>query len=262
MSNVPEPRRASCLQLSLRWLPLILICGAMALVYALGWHQSITLERIATHRATLKAFLSDHAVLAPFLYVCLYVCAIALSLPIGFVLTLAGGLLFGWLLGGVCAVVGATIGATIIFLAARSSLGEALGEKAGPWLIKLREGFKDNALSYMLFLRLVPVFPFLLVNLAPAVLGVPLNVYVIGTALGIIPGTFAIASAGAGLDSIIAAAQAEYTACVAARGADLCKLKIHASSLATKELLIAVILGFVALTPVAYKKWRARQESG
>jgi uncharacterized membrane protein YdjX (TVP38/TMEM64 family) len=240
-------------------LPLILICVAMALVYVLGWHQYVTLERIATHRTSLKAFLADHGLLAPLLYVCLYVVAIALSLPVGLVLTLAGGLLFGWLLGGLCAVVGATIGATIIFMAARSSLGEALGEKAGPWLTKLREGFKDNALSYMLFLRLVPVFPFWLVNLAPAVLGVPLKIYVMGTALGIIPGTFAIASAGAGLDSIIASAQAEHDTCLAVRGPELCSLKIHASSLATRELLIAVVLGCVALVPIAYKKWRMRE---
>lgn len=263
MSSVPEPTRISGRHASLaRWVPLLLICLAMVLAYALGWHKYVTLERIATHRAVIKAFLTDHALLAPLLYVCLYVVAIALSLPIGLVLTLTGGLLFGWLLGGVCAVVGATVGATIIFLAARSSLGEALGEKAGPWLTKLREGFKDNALSYMLFLRLVPIFPFWLVNLAPAVLGVPLKVYVLGTVVGILPGTFAIASAGAGLDSIIAAAQAEFDACVATRGAALCKFEIHAGSLATRELLIAAVLGFVALVPVAYKKWRMRQAGG
>jgi len=259
MPSTPEPNQITGRLANLtRWVPLLLICLAMGLVYALGWHRYVTLEQIATHRAALKAFLADHAILAPLLYVSLYVVAISLSLPTGLVLTLTGGLLFGWLLGGLCAVVGATIGATIIFLAARSSLGEALGEKAGPWLTKLREGFKDNALSYMLFLRLVPVFPFWLVNLAPAVLGVPLKVYVIGTVLGIIPGTFAIASAGAGLDSIIASAQAEYDACVAARGVDLCKLEIHAGSLATRELLIAVVLGFVALIPVVYKTWRVR----
>ena len=92
---------------------------------------------------------------------------------------------------------------------------------------KLREGFKEEALSYLLFLRLVPAFPFWFVNIAPAILGVPLRTYVIATFFGIIPATFAFSSAGAGLDSIIVAAKSEYSACVAANGAHACKLMIH-----------------------------------
>lgn len=251
----PPPANRTAL---VRWLPLLVICAATALVVAMGWHRQLTLERIVVHRAALKELLANNAAAAPLAYVAVYATAIALSLPVGLVLTLVGGLLFGWLFGGLCAVTGATIGATIIFLAARSSLGEALGEKAGPWLLKLREGFKENALSYLLFLRLVPIFPFWLVNLAPAVLGVPLGTYVLGTFIGIIPGTFAIASAGAGLDSIIAAAQVEYAACIATNGADACKLTINAGSLATRELLIAALLGLVALVPIAFKKWKMR----
>ena len=239
-----------------RWAPLILIAAAMALVIGMGWHEHLTLERIVIHRALLKKYLAENAVIAPLLYITLYIIVIALSLPAGLVLTLAGGLLFGWFLGGLMAVVSATVGATIIFLAARSSLGEALGEKAGPWLQKLREGFKENALSYLLFLRLVPVFPFWLVNLAPAVLGVPLGTYVLGTFIGIIPGTFAIASAGAGLDSVIAAAAQQHMECVAVKGPDACELKIDAGALATKELMIAALLGLVALVPIAIKKWK------
>ena len=125
-----------------------------------------------------------------------------------------------------------------------------LSARAGPWLAKLSDGFKKDALSYLLFLRLVPAFPFWFVNMAPAVLGVPLKTYVIGTFFGIIPATFAFASAGAGLDSVVAAAKAEYAACVAAKGAGVCKLNIHASSLVTKELMLALLLlGLVALIP-------------
>lgn len=228
----------------------------MALVIGMGWHQHLTLERIVLHRALLKQYLAENAIIAPLFYMTLYIVVVALSLPAGLVLTLTGGLLFGWFLGGLMAVFSATVGATIIFLAARSSLGEALGEKAGPWLQKLRDGFKENALSYLLFLRLVPLFPFWLVNLAPAVLGVPLGTYMLGTFIGIIPGTFAIASAGAGLDSVVAAAAHQHAVCVAAKGADACELKIDAGSLATKELLIAALLGVVALAPIAIKKWK------
>jgi uncharacterized membrane protein YdjX (TVP38/TMEM64 family) len=190
--------------------------------------------------------------------VLIYVCAVALSLPGGLILTATSGLLFGWFLGGLAAVVGATLGATILFLVARTAIGEVLTSRAGPWLTKLREGFKDDALSYLLFLRLVPAFPFWLVNIAPAVLGVPLRTYVIATFFGIIPATFAFAAAGAGLDSIIAAAKAEHAQCVAQKGAAACKLSIQASSLVTKELVLALaMLGVVALIPIAVKKWRS-----
>ncbi len=134
----------------------------------------------------------------------------------------------------------ATAGATIVFLIARTAVGETFSARAGPWLAKLSDGFKEEALSYMLFLRLVPAFPFWFVNIAPAVLGVPFRTYVIGTFLGIIPATFAFASAGAGLDSVVMAAKNEHAACVALKGADACKLKIHASSLLTKELILAL----------------------
>jgi len=242
-----------------RWMPLIGLAAITALVLGMGWHRQLTLENIALHRHTLKSFLAAHSVLAPLIYATVYAAVVALSLPGGLVLTLTGGLLFGCLIGGLLAVLAATTGATVVFLIARSSLGDTLTLKAGPWLAKLRTGFQKDALSYLLFLRLVPAFPFWLVNLAPALLGIPLRTYVIGTFIGILPGTFAFASAGAGLDSIIAAAEAEHAACVAAKGEALCKLHINASSLVTKELLLAfVLLGLIALIPMVLKRWRAR----
>jgi uncharacterized membrane protein YdjX (TVP38/TMEM64 family) len=190
-------------------------------------------------------------------YIAIYALLVALSLPCGLIMSAAGGLLFGWLLGGLAAMVGATLGATIVFLIARTAVGDTLNQRAGPWLAKLSEGFQKDALSYLLFLRLVPAFPFWFVNIAPAILGVPLKTYVIATFFGIIPATFAFAAAGAGLDSIMAAAMAEHAECVARKGAAACRLSVHASSLVTKELVLAfVLLGIVALIPVALKKWR------
>jgi uncharacterized membrane protein YdjX (TVP38/TMEM64 family) len=240
-----------------RFWPLIAVAAAMAVVFWLGGHELLTLEYIATKRDRFHGFLAEHYFLALLTFVLIYATAVTLSIPCGLVLTVAGGMLFGWLAGGIAAVVGATTGATIIFLIARTTVGEALNERLGPWVGKLREGFRENALSYMLFLRLVPAFPFWLVNIAPALLGVPLPTYVIGTILGIIPATFAFASAGAGLDSVVMAAKKDYAVCVARNGLDACKLKIHASSLLTKELVLAfVLLGLVALVPVGLKIWR------
>lgn len=240
-----------------RFGPLIVVTIAMAGVFALGAHEQFTLEGVVAQRDRFHTFLDDHRTLAIFIYVVLYAVAVALSVPGGLILTVAGGLLFGWLWGGLAAVVGASTGATIVFLVARSAAGEALAERVGPWMGKLSEGFKEEALSYMLFLRLVPAFPFWFVNIAPALLGVPLRTYVIGTILGIIPATFAFASAGAGLDSVVLAAKQNHAACVAVKGADACKMKIHLGSLLTKELILAlVLLGFVSLIPVALKRWR------
>lgn len=242
-----------------RFGPVAVIGVVMVLVFMLEWHREITLTNIVALRDRFHHVLDAHRVLAVLVYILVYVCAAALSVPGGLALTATGGLLFGWFLGGLAAVVGATIGATVLFLIARSALGDTLTARAAPWMAKLRAGFKDEALSYLLFLRLVPAFPFWFVNIAPAILGVPLKTYVVATFFGIIPATFAFAAAGAGLDSVIVAAKAEYMACVAQKGAGACKLTIHASSLVTKQLLLAlVLLGFVALIPIVLKKWRNR----
>lgn len=245
-----------------RWAPLAAVVLLMALAFAMGWHHYLTFKTIGTNYEALKAFIAANLAAALAMYVLAYVVVVALSLPGGLVMTVTGGLLFGWLVGTLAAVVGATIGATLIFLIARSSLGETLAARAGPWLGRLREGFKENALSYLLFLRLVPVFPFWLVNLAPALLGVSLRTYVIGTAIGIIPATIAFSVAGAGLGSVVEAQNELYAACLAIGPADpeaACPYRIDLSALVTQELLAAfALLGLVALIPVIYKRWSKR----
>jgi uncharacterized membrane protein YdjX (TVP38/TMEM64 family) len=229
----------------------------MGLVLALGWHDHLTIENVVEQRDRFHSVLAAHPVFSVLAYMAVYIMAVALSLPGGLILTVAGGLLFGPVVGGLAAVLAATIGATAVFLIARTAVGESFSKRAGPWMAKLGAGFREEALSYMLFLRLVPAFPFWFVNIAPAVLGVPLRTFVIGTFLGIIPATFAFATAGAGLDSVVIAAKEAYASCVALKGAHVCKMTIHASSLLTEELILAlVLLGLVALIPVALKRWR------
>jgi uncharacterized membrane protein YdjX (TVP38/TMEM64 family) len=245
-----------------RWLPLIGLAGVGVLVVAMGWHRYLTFKTIGLNYAFLTGYIADHLWTALAIYIAAYVAVVALSLPGALVMTLAGGLLFGWKIGTPATVLGATIGATLLFLVARSSIGAALAEKAGPAVQKLRAGFQENALSYMLFLRLVPAFPFVVVNLAAAALGVPLGAYVIGTLFGIIPGTAAFSVAGAGLGSVIAGQNEIYQACLARAGAAgeaACPYTIDTSALVTKELVGAfALLGVVALIPVVLKKWRAR----
>lgn len=262
MGHDPEmPDRSGQRSFLVRLWPLAVLAGLLALVLAMGWHRYLSLEHVALHLERLQDFISANLVLAVLLYMLIYAIVVAVSIPGGAAMTLAGGLLFGPWLGAGATVVAATVGATLVFLIVKTSLGEPLAAKAGPWLAKLREGFKDNALSYLLFLRLVPAFPFAVVNLAPALLGVPLRTYVIGTFLGIIPGTLAYAYLGAGLESVIAAQRAPYAACLAAGGGDTCRFEIDPSSLVTRELVIALaLLSVVALIPVAVKAWRRRRD--
>jgi uncharacterized membrane protein YdjX (TVP38/TMEM64 family) len=244
-----------------RWLPIAVTGSIAVLVFATGWHRELTIENVAILRERFHGLLAGRQLLAVLIYVSIYVAVVSLSLPGAFILTLTGGLLFGGLLGGAAAVVGATLGAIVIFLVARSAFGEVLATRAGPSLTKFQAGFKANALSYLLFLRIVPAFPFFLVNLAPALLGVPLRTYIIGTAFGVIPASFAFASVGAGLNSVIVAARAEQAKCLAA-ALGSCSLRIDAQALITREMLIGfAMLGLVALLPVALKAWR-RQRGG
>jgi uncharacterized membrane protein YdjX (TVP38/TMEM64 family) len=258
--EVNTPEQPSALT---RWLPIMILVGLMATGYAMGWHKYLTFKTIGVNYEALQTFISNNFVLALAAYMAIYIAAVALSAPGGLVMTLAGGLLFGWKAALPATVVAATIGATILFLIARSSLGDALAAKAGASVAKLRDGFKENALSYLLFLRLVPVFPFFLVNIAPALLGVPLRTYVFGTFFGIIPGTAAFSVAGSGLGSVVEAQNKVYADCLAANpnGAEAdCPYTIDTSALVTPELVAAfILLGVVALIPVALKYLRGRR---
>lgn len=140
-----------------RWLPLLVLAALMALTFAFGWHKYLSFKTIGLNYEAMRSFIGENFIAALALYMLIYIAAVALSAPGGLIMTLSGGLLFGWQAGAPATVIAATIGATLLFLIAKTSLGEGLAAKAGPWLAKLRDGFKENALSYLLFLRLVPL---------------------------------------------------------------------------------------------------------
>lgn len=192
-----------------RWLRdrrLWVLLGAVALVLGLraaGLGEVFSLDTLRTHRATLTGWVAANAVLAAVGYVVVYTVAVALSVPGAVFLTLAGGFLFGAVLGTGLTVVGATVGATLVFLFARALLGERALDRLGPRAAGLAEGIRRNAWSYLLVLRLVPIFPFFLVNLVPAFVGVRLLPYVLTTAVGIIPSTAVFSLSGAGLGAVL-----------------------------------------------------------
>ena len=220
-----------------------LVLGAIAF-FALGLDEYLTLEALRDHRAVLTGFVGAYPIVAPLVFIALYALAVAFSVPVGAVMTIAGGFLFGGVFGTLWVVIAATIGATAVYLIAKTALGEALRAKAGPWLAKLESGFQENALSYLLVLRLIPLFPFFVVNLVPAFLGVRLRTYTIATALGIVPGSFVFASVGAGLGSLFDMAMGG---------------EIALSGILTPEIVTALVgLAVLSLLPIAYKKYTAR----
>jgi uncharacterized membrane protein YdjX (TVP38/TMEM64 family) len=255
-ANQSDPDRPRSLMRRLLPLLAVILLGLVA-CWSLG-HRGFSLEALVGHRAAIDAFVSEHRVLAVLAYVGLYIVAVALSVPGALFLTVSGGFLFGAVIGGSAAVIGATIGATVIFLIARSALGETLLRRAGPRVAQLAQGFRDDAFSYLLFLRLVPAFPFFLVNLVPAFAGVKLFPFVAATALGVIPASFVYAFAGTGLDSVIAAQNSAYQDCLAANRTD-CTLTFDARDVLTWQLLAALVaLALLALLPVLVRRLRAQ----
>ncbi len=199
MPDAARPRPVRSLH---RLVPLVVLVVAGVVFVVAGGHRYLTFSALAENRSSLCDLVARWGLVAALLYIATYAAVVALSLPGGAILTIAGGFLFGTWLGGVCAIVGATLGAACIFLAARAGFG-GVAQRAGPFFGKLEAGFRADAFNYLLFLRLVPLFPFWLVNLVPALAGVGLPTFLLATFVGIIPGTFVYASLGGGLGKLV-----------------------------------------------------------
>ena len=220
---------------SRRLVPLGLLAAAWIAFMLAGGNQYLSFAVLAENRDWLCSLVQHWGLLAALGYIAIYGALVALSVPGAAVLTIAGGFLFGIWTGAVCAVIGATLGATALFVAARAGLG-GLAQRAGRFVSQLEAGFRADAFSYLLVLRLVPIFPFWLVNLVPALVGVRLATFVLATFLGIIPGSFVYASLGSGLGSVV-------------EEPDL------AIVFEPRVLLPVVGLALLALIPVGYKRW-------
>ena len=234
-----------------RLAPVAVILAGLAFGYVKGWHRYLSLDMLVESRDMLSAFVESNLLLAALAYMLIYIVAVAFSFPGASLLTIGGGFMFGWLTGGILTAIAAPIGASIIYLVAKSAVGDFLVDmmkkNAGERIKQLAEGFEEDAFNYLLIIRLAPIFPFWVINIAPAIFNVPLRTYFVATAIGILPGTFAYAFLGEGIDSVIAAQQAAGT-------------ELQVSDLITPEITAAfVILAIVALIPTIIKKVRANR---
>jgi uncharacterized membrane protein YdjX (TVP38/TMEM64 family) len=254
----PKPESPKQAGLLWRMVPLGLVLLAIGAVFATGVHRSLTFETFVRYQVWLQDLVAANGVAMLGLYSLIYVAAVTLSLPASAFLTAIGGYLFGWPLGGITANLAATLGATNIFLIARTSLGRPLLDRAGSRIQGLAAGFRKQAFLYLLSLRLIPVVPFWLTNLAAAFFGMRLRSYMLATQLGMLPASFAFALAGSGLDDIIAKHERMRDDCLAAGRGD-CTVDFSAKSLLTTELVAALaILGILALVLIAIRHWRSR----
>jgi uncharacterized membrane protein YdjX (TVP38/TMEM64 family) len=187
-----------------RFGPIALIVAGLILALSMGWQRYLSFDVLSQQSGALKALVASKPVVVIAAFMAIYIFATAIAMPGAIWLTIGGGFLFGPFLGTALSATSATIGATLLFFAAQSALGGGLRSRAGGLIDRLEKGFQDNAFSYLLTLRLLPIAPFFGVNLAAAFLGVPLRTFVIATAIGILPGGFVYAWLGSGIEHVIA----------------------------------------------------------
>ncbi len=230
--------------LVLRLLPVGILAMGLGLFFALGLQNYVNFEVLRENRQLLVDWVEHSGWIAGVVFLVLYAIVIAFSLPAGGLMTLTAGFLFGTFFATFYVVIGATLGASTLFLAARTALGDSLKRKLGPSFEKIQDGFNEDAFSYMMFLRLVPAFPFFVVNLAPAFMGIRFQTYFVTTLIGIIPGTFVIASIGNGLGSVFDAGETP-----------------NLSLFSKPDILIPLVgLAVLALVPIVVRRMRARKE--
>ncbi len=228
---------------SLTTLGKIVILGILGLWLGAFFYFDIghyfSLEALKANRDSLRAYTNANLTTAVILYVAFYILQTGLSLPGGAIMTLAGGFLFGSVPGTIFVNIGATTGATLAFLAARYILRDWVERKFGERIEPIQAGFTQNAFSYLLTLRLIPAFPFFLVNLVSGLTRVNLSTFIMATSIGIIPGSFVYAFAGKHLGSIDSLTE-----------------------IASPPVLLAfTFLGLLALVPIARRKFLRRKKA-
>ncbi len=210
----------------------VLVASAIGAFFYFELDRYLSLEGLKQNRDQLLSFTETHYAVSVLLFILAYILVAGLALPGAVILTLAGGFLFGSVLGTLFVNLGATTGSVGAFLAARYLLRDWVEAKFGKWLGPVQEGVTKNAFSYLLTLRLIPLFPFFAVNLVSGLTRMSLGSYVMATAIGIIPASFVYAYAGRQLGTINSLKE-----------------------IASPNVLGAfVLLGLLALTPVIYHR--------
>lgn len=190
-----------------RLIPLVILLALLAMVFANGWHEQLSIETLRQNQEALQGWVAENLLLAVLAYLVFYALAVSISVPGALWFTIGAGFLFGTWIGTGVAVIGATIGATIIFLAARFAFADWVRNRFGKYVEKLQDGFSQDAFTYVLILRLIPALPFFGINIATALLNVPVRAYFFGTLIGVIPGAYVYATLGSKISELAASGE-------------------------------------------------------
>jgi uncharacterized membrane protein YdjX (TVP38/TMEM64 family) len=193
-----------------KWIPLLIIAIALIGFFLSDLPEYFTLQSLKAHEKQLMLFISSHPILSPFIYIALYALTVIFLLPVGVFLSIAGGFFFAHPLSEIYILIASTLGACIVFLLAKGPCRDLFLKKAGHRLKKLEKNFKKNDASFLLFLRVIPLSPFWLVNMGCAFLGVRLWTLAWTTIVGNIPSTVINSEIGTKLGTIFRSGQ-EYT---------------------------------------------------
>lgn len=216
-----------------RYVPLIIIIGLFAFAWFLWGRHHLNLTALQAHQRMLLHFVNLHKMSSIVIYVGIYIAVVGLCLPVATFMTLAGGFLFGQLLGVCTVVIAATVGATLFFISVKRVSTDFFKRQSHKWVRKMQAGFQANAFSYLLTLRIVPLFPFVAINLVSALLQISLRTFFWGTLIGIMPGSFVYVSIGVAL-----------------------REGVQTSTLLTPDIFLSLTsLGILSLLPVLYKRW-------
>jgi uncharacterized membrane protein YdjX (TVP38/TMEM64 family) len=224
-------------------IPLLVIAGLFVALLASGVLRHISLRELGDHRAQLAELVARHPLMTLAGYVGVYVVIVVACTPGPSLMTVAGGFLFGPWLGGAAALASATVGAALVFLACRTAFGDWAATRAGPMAARLEAGFSRSAFSYLLAMRLMPVAPMFLVNIAAGLARIRLSTLILATLLGTAPASFIYAGLGAGVGEALSR-----------------HARLDVSLFARPAIVLPLAgLALISLAPALWRLWRARR---
>jgi uncharacterized membrane protein YdjX (TVP38/TMEM64 family) len=225
-----------------RMLPFAILLLGLAVFFALGLNRQLSLQTLGRNEAEITAWVAANRILATLTFVAIHTIVVAFSLPAGAAMTAASGFLFGVEQGAVMSIVATTAGSIALFFAARTAFYDLFRARAGAALARLEGGFRHDGFSYLIFLRVVPVFPSWLTTIVSALLGMKTAIFISGTFIGIIPGSVVFAGIGADFGLLFRNGETPDLGAI----------------FRVRTLLPLLGLGVLALLPVLYRRWQRR----
>ncbi len=243
MTDAPATSRNKILGLAMRFGPIAVLVAGVIWALSSGVLHHLSLGELRDSRFTLHAFVHDHPIEALAIYIGVYIGVVSLALPGSLILTLSGGFLFGPLIGGTVADLACSAGATVTFSVLRLATGDSLEKRANPRIKAFEEGFRKDAFLYLVTLRVIPVTPSWLVNLAAGIIGMPWRTFVLATVFGFIPVSYIYASLGSGLDGMFDRGE-----------------RLGPQMFTAPRILLPLLgLALLSILPIAHHWWRGRR---